>query len=243
MKKFIGCSGYHYKDWKGKFYDKDLPKKDWLSFYSSKFNSLEINSSFYRLPEKKNLKKWYDETPKKFRFTVKGSKYLTHNKKLKVDQDLKDGLRKLYDVASVFKDKLGCILWQLPGNLNYNPKKLEEFCKVLDPGFSNVLEFRDSSWFNEEAISILNNYKITNCSLSAPENLPEDIWQTTEIIYIRFHCKKEWYHCSYRKEQLEKWKHKIEELPIKPNEVYAYFNNDVDANAPGNALEFADILR
>jgi len=104
MKNYIGCSGYHYDDLRGKFYDKDLPKKEWLSFYASKFNSLEINSSFYRLPEKKSCKKWYDATPEKFRFTVKGSQYITHSKKIKVDKDLKEGLQKLYNAASVFGD-------------------------------------------------------------------------------------------------------------------------------------------
>lgn len=242
MKKYIGCSGYHYDDWRGKFYDKTLPKKEWLSFYASKFNSLEINSSFYRLPEKKTLKKWYDETPEKFRFTVKGSQYITHSKKLKVDKDLKEGLQKLYDVASVFDNKLGCILWQLPGNLNYKKDKLEKFCKELDPAFKNVLEFRDKSWFNDEAMEILSENEVTYCSLSAPDDLTEDIHQTSDYVYIRFHGKKEWYHYSYRKDQLEKWKRKIDELTDNPKEVYAYFNNDVDANAPGDALKFADIL-
>lgn len=242
MKVYIGCSGYHYDSWKDKFYDPALPKTKWLEFYARHFNTLEVNNSFYRLPKKETFRRWYEHTPDDFIFTVKGSQFITHRKKIKVDEMLMDGLGKLYDVAAVLEEKLGCILWQLPGNLKYKRERLERFCSAVDHAFRNVLEFRDISWFNEEAYSIMRQYGVGYCALSAPDNLPEDLRLTSSFAYLRFHGKNQWYHYLYHEEELSHWKDSIAQLTPQPEELYAYFNNDVDANAVKNAQQLAEML-
>src|SRR6056297_4247126 len=112
---YIGCSGYHYDDWHGPFYPEGMKKEEWLSFYAEKFNSVEINNSFYNIPEKSTLKSWKEQTPEHFRFTLKGSRYITHMKKLK---DPETHVKRFLEGIEPLADKIGCILWQLPGNLH-----------------------------------------------------------------------------------------------------------------------------
>ncbi|MEE4214131.1 MAG: DUF72 domain-containing protein, partial [Bacteroidales bacterium] len=170
MEKFIGCSGFHYSDWKGKFYPEDIKKESWLEYYSQHFNSVEINNTFYKIPEKDALKSWLGQTPPGFSFSLKGSRYITHMKKLK---DCRKHAKKFYDAIEPLKKKLGAVLWQLPGNLHRNDAKIEDFCKELDNNITNVIEFRHISWFKREIYDLLSSYDVTVCSLSAPGDLPE----------------------------------------------------------------------
>ncbi len=184
MKTYIGCSGFQYDGWKGEFYPFDLVKKEWLAFYAHHFNSVEINNTFYSLPKKAVLKNWYDQVPGNFKFTLKGSRYLTHLKKL---NNPEKSLSNFYYAIQILDGKLGCILWQLPANLHENTEKLENFCKALSADFDNVIEFRHNSWFNEEVYQILEKYNVTFCILSAPDNLESDVIKTTNKTYLRFH--------------------------------------------------------
>ncbi len=129
MKNYIGCSGFKYDDWKGLFYPKDLPEKKWLEYYAETFDSVEINSTFYQLPKEKTLDNWHERTPGNFRFSLKGSRYITHQKKL---NDCRDAVKNFYQLAGRLKGKLGCILWQLPGNQHKDTDKLSNFFNMLN---------------------------------------------------------------------------------------------------------------
>lgn len=241
MKIYVGCSGFYYNDWKEKFYPPDLPKKQWLEFYSAKLNTVEINNTFYRIPAENSFSKWYAQTPVDFRFTVKGNRYITHMKKLKQDNELRKRIENFENLALKLKEKLGCILWQLPGNLRKNKEKLSTFCHLLNKDIHHVLEFRDKSWFDEEVYEILSSNKVSYCMLSAPGDLPENILSTSEIAYVRFHGKTDWYNYNYSRDELEKWKNGL--LKLKATELYAYFNNDHNAYAASNSIEFSDMLK
>jgi uncharacterized protein YecE (DUF72 family) len=135
---FIGTSGYNYPHWwNGVFYPADLPQKKWLEFYAEYFDTVELNVSFYRLPRKEVFEGWYKRTPKKFVFAVKGSRFITHIKRLK---DCRDPLSLLLDHASPLKEKLGVVLWQLPPQFKFQKERLEEFCVLLStlPGLNSI---------------------------------------------------------------------------------------------------------
>ena len=237
MKIYIGCSGYHYKDWKGNFYPEDLKKNEWFGYYSGRLNSVEINNTFYKIPETSALKRWIDQTPDDFRFSVKGSRYITHMKKL---NDAKPHLDKFYRSIEPLKVKTDVILWQLPGNLRKNTDKLETFCDHLNQKYINVIEFRHKSWFDEKVYDILKNYNVTVCSLSAPGDLPNEIFHQTGRIYLRFHGKNDWYKDNYADEELKDWGKRIKKT--NADEVYIYFNNDYHANAAHNAIKLKELM-
>jgi len=237
MEKFIGCSGFHYKDWKGKFYPEDIKKEDWLEYYSKSFNSVEINNTFYKIPEKDTLKYWLWQTPEDFRFSLKGSRYITHMKKLK---DCKKHVERFYKAIEPLEEKLGAVLWQLPGNLHRNDEKIETFCKELDNTYTNVIEFRHISWFNREIYELLSSYGVTVCSLSAPGDLPEMLEDSSGKIYLRFHGKEEWYRYQYSEEELGEWTEKIHQSGAGIS--YVYFNNDYKAYAVENGIKMKELL-
>ncbi len=237
MRNYIGCSGFTYDHWKGSFYPEDLPKKKWLEFYAEHFDTVEINASFYHLPKEKTLDNWYDRVPGNFRFTLKGSRFITHQKKL---NDVEEPVKTFYDLASRLKGKLGCILWQLPGNQHKDLQKLRSFCDTLSSDFKNVIEFRHNSWFDEEVYEILHDYQIICSILSAPGGLSEEAIETADTAYIRFHGKTSWYKYNYSEQELQDWVQRLRKLKVR--QVYGYFNNDYETYAPRNADRFCQLL-
>jgi uncharacterized protein YecE (DUF72 family) len=240
MEKFIGCSGFYYNHWKGLFYPENLPKKEWLVYYSEHFNTVEINNTFYRMPEEKALKNWHEITPVNFKFSVKGYRFITHMKKLSVDDTLIDFLERFQYTTAMLKEKLGPVLWQLPGNFKMNKEKLERFCSVLSSEFSHVFEFRDKTWFTQEVFDVLAKYKYGLCIVSAPDKTPEILKLTSDTAYVRFHGKGSWYSDNYSDEDLQEWKNKLEN--ISPDRMFAYFNNDMNAYAVNNGRYFASLF-
>lgn len=230
MKVYIGCSGWNYRDWKGRFYPEKMAQKDWLEYYSGVFNTVEINSTFYRFPRDSTLIKWKETVPDEFKITLKGSRYVTHMKKL---NEVEESVEKFYKAAYLLEDKKSCILWQLPPILHRDDEKLEAFCKLLNPDFTNVIEFRHLSWFDEQVYALLSKYNVVFCSISSPV-FPEEMIITGKIGYVRFHGKgKKWYDYDYSREELHSWYEKIKNSGTE--EVYIYFNNDLEARAPENA--------
>ena len=241
MKTYIGCSGYHYSDWKEKFYPKDLQKKEWLGYYAKHFDTVEINNTFYKMPEEKKLKKWKENTPENFKLTIKANRYFTHQKKLKADGAFKDRLETFVDLAEVLGEKLGCILWQLPGNLHKDVSKLKDLGKLLKNNSRNVLEFRHKSWFDDEVFEVLAEQDISYCMISAPGDLPEKARATTETAYLRFHGKNDWYNHYYSQKELQTWEKRIKKLK-NVKHLFVYFNNDHNANATKNAQKLKFLL-
>ncbi|MFW6302122.1 MAG: DUF72 domain-containing protein [Bacteroidales bacterium] len=241
MHIYIGCSGYHYKEWKDSFYPADLKKKDWLSYYAKQFNTVEINNSFYNLPDRDKIKHWLDQTPETFRFSFKANRYLTHMKKLKADNKFRQRMDDFFRALKPAEKRIGNILWQLPGNLHKNPERLESFANLLDNPYNNVIEFRHASWFDDEIYDMLRSHSIGICMLSSPADLPEKVIATGKSAYLRFHGKEEWYNHKYSKQELGNWKMRLNKLKEVRN-LFIYFNNDQHAYAPKNAIEMTEMF-
>ncbi len=242
MRLFIGCSGYSYNEWKGHFYPENLTQDQWLSFYAKEFNTVEINHSFYKFPEQESMGKWHGQVPSDFRFSIKAHRFFTHLKKFNVDEDFMEKLDGFQSTLKSLKEKAGCVLWQLPGNLHKNLSKLESFCQRLDMNFTHVLEFRHQSWFDDEVYDLMKENKLAFCSLSAPGKLPEDLIVTHQTAYVRFHGKKEWYDYLYPHDELEKWEKKLNELK-EVEQLFIYFNNDKHGNAVKNARTLKNLFK
>lgn len=234
----IGTSGWQYPHW-GDFYPEDLPSGDLLVFYSSQLKTVEINNSFYRLPSKKALRGWLSQVPRKFIFSLKASRYITHMKKLK---EPKTSYRKFFDRVEELGDQLGPILFQFPPWWRCNVKRLERFLEALPSDFRYTFEFREPSWFTEEVYELLERHRAAFClyelkGVAAPEVL------TANFTYVRLHGpKQQAYRGSYGKRSLQKWARKLKRWRREGRGVYLYFDNDEKAFAARNALELAELL-
>jgi len=237
MEIHVGCSGWFYWHWKKRFYPEDLPQSKWFNYYTSKFNTVELNSTFYHFPKISTAKGWYKDSPKNFLYTLKVSKLITHIKKFKGSKKL---ITDFYKVGEELKDKMGCFLFQLPPSLKFKEKKLEEIISQLDLEKRNVLEFRHISWFTQDVYDVLKKNGVVFCVVSSPK-LPEDIVKTSDDIYIRFHGRHGWYASNYSDDELRNWANNIRKF--KPKKLWAYFNNDFNANAPRNALKLIEFLK
>lgn len=237
MKHWIGCSGYHYKHWKGVFYPENLPQKKWFEYYSQHFNTLELNVTFYRFPRLADLENWYLKSPENFKFSVKVPRAITHFKKF---IDCNQMLADFYGtVGEGLKEKVGCILFQLPPTLVYKTDKLQQIMESIDPAYTNVVEFRHESWWNVDTYLAIANGSVTFGAISHP-TLPENVILTTNTAYYRFHGVPELYKSNYSNEDL----HKVAtEIELKaPDNVFIYFNNDIDTAAITNAKEMQLLL-
>ncbi|MDP2925940.1 MAG: DUF72 domain-containing protein [Nanoarchaeota archaeon] len=237
MKEYlIGTSGWNYEHWENRFYPKIISKKEWFNFYSKNFNTVEINYSFYRWPNEKTMKKWYKESPSSFKFTLKAPRTITHVKKL---NNTEKWVNDFYKLASLLKEKLACILFQLPPSFNFNINnlnKLKKFLESLDLKIENVIEFRHASWWNKKVFILLKN-KAIFCIVSSQE-MPKDVVLTENTAYFRFHGIN--YSSDYSLNELKKYADKMKKLKCK--KVYAYFNNDSNAYAVKNAKQLIKLV-
>jgi uncharacterized protein YecE (DUF72 family) len=233
---YLGCSGWFYWHWKGKFYPTDLPQSKWFQYYAKHFNTVELNSPFYHFPKPSTAKNWYRQAPKGFVYTLKVNKAITHVKKF---HDAEKLIKEFYKLGDELKEKMGCFLFQLPPSLKYSEKKLEEIIEQLDLEKKNVIEFRDKSWFRKEVYKELEKANIIFCIVSSPI-LPEEFVKTSKDIYIRFHGKTAWYRYNYSLSELEEWAERIKKA--KPDNLWAYFNNDANAFAVENCLQLKKML-
>jgi uncharacterized protein YecE (DUF72 family) len=238
VKWWIGCSGFHYKHWKEIFYPHGLAQNKWFSFYCKQFNTLELNVTFYRFPQISFLKTWYDKSPSTFRFAVKAPRLITHYKKFSRTEKL---MNDFYgSVSEGLKEKLGCILFQLPPRSYYTYERLQRIIASLDNSFNNVVEFRHESWWDLEVYNELTKHKITFCGMSHPL-LPDEIIKNTSILYYRMHGVPELYKSPYKKSTLKKIINEIHSSG-KIKKAFIYFNNDVDASAIKNAKQMIEII-
>ena len=232
---YIGTSGWHYDDWKGRFYPEKLPKTKWLEFYASHYTTLELNNTFYRLPSENAYKKWYDSSPPGFTFAVKVSRFITHIKRLK---DCDEALNNFMSRSALLKEKLGPLLYQLPPGLRRNDSLLSDFLGKLPRELRHVIEFRHESWLADEVFEVLRNYKVGFCVFDMPK-LKCPLLATADFAYIRFHGKDSLYSSCYSDEELADWADRIRDTASDLESVYIYFNNDVE----GFALKNAETLR
>jgi uncharacterized protein YecE (DUF72 family) len=226
IKWHIGSSGFHYKEWKDIFYE-GIPASKWVSFYACRFNTLESNVSFYRFPSLSMLQKWYNDSPAGFSISVKAPRSITHYKKFKECESL---LRDFYQVIKEgLKDKLGCVLFQLPPSFSYTEERLHEICTQLSPSFNNVLEFRHVSWWTEAVYKALKDHTICFCGISHP-TLPEKVICTSPVLYYRFHGVPDLYRSAYSKAFLDKIFDEIQNCG-NVKHAFLYFNNTMTSAA------------
>jgi uncharacterized protein YecE (DUF72 family) len=232
MKWHIGCSGYHYSDWKEIFYPAGLPQKKWFEYYSSRFDTLELNVTFYRFPQLKFLQNWHAVSPPHFLFTVKAPRLITHYKKFNDCQSL---LKDFYGTAIAGLDeKLGAVLFQFPPSFAYSAERLDLVIKNLSAETSNVMEFRHSSWWTKEVVAGLKKVKAIFSGISHPK-LTDEVVVTNKIAYYRFHGVPDLYYSAYSHKKLQA----IADALLKKKavkEAYVYFNNTATIAAIKNAL-------
>jgi uncharacterized protein YecE (DUF72 family) len=240
----IGTSGYNYPHWwNGVFYPSDLPQNRWLEFYAGKFETVELNVSFYRLPPKKVFEAWYRRTPNGFLFSVKGSRFITHIRKLK---DCREPVSLLFDHASALKEKLGAVLWQLPPQFPFKKERLEEFCVLLSTlprskDLRHTFEFRDPSWYCREAFRVLEEFQFAFC-IAHGSGLPLTEQVTSDFVYLRLHGGQTRYGSDYSGKELGQWAEKIGRWRKKGKNVFVYFNNDAYGFAVKNGLVLEKIV-
>lgn len=233
---YCGTSGWIYPHWRSRFYPDNIPQSQWLRYYSEHFDTVEINNSFYRLPEKSTFERWRSESSDGFTFAVKASRFLTHMKKLK---DPEEPLERVLEHSTGLGDKRGPILYQLPPYWHVNIDRLEVFLTILPKDTRHVFEFRDETWQCDDVWSLLKRYSAAYCIMDAP-GLPLHIKTTTDFSYIRMHYGLE--DGNYPEKQLMEWGRVVEDL-LDIGDVYIYFNNDQYAYAVSNALSLKQILK
>jgi len=239
IKWHIGCSGFHYKHWKGEFYPEDLPQRKWFEFYCEHFKTLELNVTFYHFPQPAMLEGWYDRSPAEFRFSVKAPRGITHFKQF---HNVGELISRFYEtINGGLKEKLGPVLFQMPPRFTYKEERLERIVQSLDASFNNVIELRDPSWWQEDIFEQFSKHHITFCGQSHPK-LPDDIIQTTDSIYYRFHGVPQLYSSPYSKEFLQKVVDEIKHNK-KVKQAWLYFNNDIGASAIQNANEIMSMIK
>jgi uncharacterized protein YecE (DUF72 family) len=231
----IGCSGFSYKEWREEFYPEGLPQSKWFNYYTKHFDTLELNVTFYKFPTVNSLKGWYDKAPDGFSFSAKVPRSITHFKKF-VDTErmindfyglLKEGL----------KEKLACVLFQLPPTLIYSKEKLEKILAQADPSFNNVIEFRHESWWKKNVQTILKKQNISFCGVSFPKISTDDAVINTPLCYYRFHGVPKLFYSEYDEAFIEKIFSQIDQNK-KAETAFIYFNNTASLAALHNAKYF-----
>jgi len=238
VRYYIGTSGWHYDDWRGRFYPEKLPKAKWLEFYSQQFSTVELNNSFYRLPSEEAFNKWHDSSPAGFTFAVKVSRFITHIKRLK---DCDEAVENFMSRAAGLKEKLGPLLYQLPPGLHRNDETLENFLKKLPQSLKHVIEFRHQSWLEEGVFDILRRYNTGLCVFDMPK-MSCPLLATADFAYVRFHGGESLYSSCYTDEELSGWAKRIAGLAQSLDSVYIYFNNDIAGYAVENAVTIREYL-
>jgi len=228
----IGTSGWHYKHWGGNFYPEKLPAAKMLAYYYSRFDTVEINNSFYMLPKPETLAAWRDATPKNFEFAIKASRFLTHNKKLKEPEN---ALNNFLPRAETLGRKLGPILFQLPPKWRINGERLSALLDAVPKYHRYTFEFREPSWHVPEIYDLLGRHNAAFCIYElAGFHSPIEI--TADWTYIRLHGPLGKYQGSYSTKTLRAWADRIVNWSKQFKGIYVYFDNDQAGYAASNAL-------
>jgi uncharacterized protein YecE (DUF72 family) len=235
---FIGTSGWTYDDWVERFYPPSLPASDRLAFYARHFQTVEINATFYRLPEPATAPRWSEETPGNFRFAAKASRFITHMKKLK---DPEASLPPFFRAIAALGEKCGPILFQLPPHWRVNPDRLTDFLQALPSGTRYAFEFRDRSWYDGKVFAALTDHAAALC-IHDLAGRPSPVETTTDFVYLRLHGPDDPYRGKYGKAVLRGWADRLARWNAEGLDVYCYFNNDEKAYAIADALALKDLV-
>jgi uncharacterized protein YecE (DUF72 family) len=228
---YIGTSGWSYRSWEGTFYPARLPKSQQFAFYATNFPTVEINLTFYRLPTLKMAQNWRTKAPAGFMYAIKGSRFITHMKKL---INAGQALHEFFHCLEPLCHRVAVVLWQLPPFLIKDVPRLDAFLRQVPKGYDHAVEFRNESWLTREVFTVLRRHRAAHVSVSS-RAMPIDLTVTTDFTYIRFHGLQGGAAHDYCQAELEPWAAHIQKQVRQTRRVFAYFNNDVDAHAPANA--------
>ncbi len=231
----VGTSGWQYRDWRGLLYPRDLAQTEWLPRFAEHFETVEVNNSFYRLPERGTFERWRRQTPPGFVVAVKASRYVTHIRRLR---DAGDAVRLLWERAQGLGPRLGPVLFQLPPRFPVEAGRLREVLRELPSGMHAAFELRDRSWHTAEVHGLLDQ---AGCALVWPDRpgRPATLPLTGGWAYVRFHQGRRTVP-DYDRRKLRRWADRIAGLDAK--DVYLYFNNDTGGAAIRDATAMRDLL-
>jgi len=227
MNLHVGTSGYSYKEWKGNFYPEDLPAKEMLSFYSRHLPAVEINNTFYRLPQPAMVENWKEQVPEAFRFSIKATQRITHIKRLK---NCAEETKYLLDTAGLLGERLGVVLFQLPPNSKKDSERLKDFLACLPATVRSAFEFRHESWFDDETFGLLRE---KNCALvvsDTDEKPLQGITGTADWGYLRLRKT------NYEQEDLVDWLARVQNQ--KWNDAFVFFKHEDEGVGPKLAARF-----
>jgi uncharacterized protein YecE (DUF72 family) len=234
----VGCSGWQYKHWRGSFYPAGLPQSRWLGYYASQFDTVEINNTFYRLPEESAFAAWKNSVPRGFLHAIKASRFLTHMKKLK---DPEEPLERLFSRARRLGRTFGPVLYQLPPRWKVDVERLQLFLRSLPRRRRHAIEFRDPSWYTEDVFRLLTRFNVALC-LHDMAGSATGRHGVGPFVYVRFHGTAK-YSGRYEDRTLDDWAESLAAQLREGRPVFAYFNNDVGAQAPRDAVRLRERLR
>ena len=229
----VGCSGWNYQSWRASFYPQGCPPSRWLQRYSEAFDTVEVNSTFYRLASRDAVARWVEQTPPDFLFTLKASRYLTHIKRL---TNLDTGIAKFYERVEPLTTtpKMGPVLWQLPENFHRDDDRLGAALEALPAG-RHTFEFRHKSWFTEEVYALLREHGVALTIGDHPERPFQSHEMTAAWTFVRFHYGHRGRRGNYAESELEAWAERFERWREEV-EILVYFNNDWEEFAIRNGL-------
>jgi len=230
MKLHVGTSGYSYKEWKGSFYPEKLSAKEMLNYYASKLSAVELNNTFYRMPQQAMVDSWKAQVPDGFRFSVKASQRITHFKRL---QDVEADTKYMLETVGALKEKLGVVLYQLPPNMKKDLERLQNFVKNLPAEVRGAFEFRHPTWFDDEVLEVLKNQNLALC-ISDTDDLPvTHIDRTADWGYLRLR------RVNYSKDDLAEWSARIKAQNWTT--AFVFFKHEDEGTGPRLAGEFIEI--
>jgi uncharacterized protein YecE (DUF72 family) len=230
MKLHVGTSGYSYKEWKGNFYPEDLPAKEMLSYYSSRLPAVEINNTFYRLPQPGMIENWKAQVPARFRFSIKATQRITHIKRL---NNVADETKYLLETASLLAQRLGVVLFQLPPNMKKDFERLKNFLDLLPVEVRTAFEFRHETWFDDEVFGLLREHDCALVVSDTDEKPLTGITGTAKWGYLRLR------RTAYEENDLVEWLKRVREQKWK--DAFVFFKHEDEGTGPKLAAQFLDL--
>jgi len=227
MNLLVGTSGYSYKEWKGNFYPEDLPAKEMLSYYSRRLPAVEINNTFYRLPQPGMVENWKEQVSKSFRFSIKATQRITHIKRLK---NCAEETKYLMETAALLGDRLGVVLFQLPPNSKKDTDRLREFLDCLPPNTRTAFEFRHESWLDDETFDLLRGKNGALVVSDTDEKPLTSITATADWGYLRLR------RTAYSDDDLKSWMQRVKGQKWK--DAFVFFKHEDEGVGPKLAAQF-----
>jgi uncharacterized protein YecE (DUF72 family) len=234
----IGTSGWSYRHWRERFYPRGLPASDWLPFYAERFGTVEINATFYRLPTEAAVRRWRDAVSPGFVFAVKGSRLITHARRL---ENAESALDTFFERVSLLDDRLGCVLWQLPPEFVPDPGVLDRFLASVPHRVRHAVEFRRVGEPAPELLSVLAEHGASYVCTSSLAD-PADRAVTSDLVYIRFHGLSRGFAHSYTDAELRPWARFVRKARDEGRSALVYFNNDGEGRATEDAAKLNALL-